>query len=384
MSNQDEKPEVAKEEPSPAQDKPAEESATQTVKKGTLFILAVILVTLTWYLLADRFTPYTRQAEVQGFVVGVAPKVAGVVTQVWVENNQEVEAGQRLFEIDPSQYEIALRRAESDLENTERQVDAGSAGVESARANLRAAQANQQKAEQDATRQERMYREDPGSISVRRLEVARATMEQSRAQVAAAEAEIQRAIEQMGGDIDDNAQLKTAQSAVEKAALDLENTQVLAQSRGVITDLRADVGQFAGAGTPVMTLIAIHNIWINAEYTENNLGHLRVGSPVDLVFDAMPGEVLTGQVSSIGLGVSSGQAQPAGTLPTIDNNRNWLRQSQRFPVIISFDPAQREDLPRNLRIGGQVEAMAYSDGHPVLELLGSFYMRLMSWLSYLY
>lgn len=384
MSNQDEKPEVAKEEPSPAQDKPAEESATQTVKKGTLFILAVILATLTWYLLADRFTPYTRQAEVQGFVVGVAPKVAGVVTQVWVENNQEVEAGQRLFEIDPSQYEIALRRAESDLENTERQVDAGSAGVESARANLRAAQANQQKAEQDATRQERMYREDPGSISVRRLEVARATMEQSRAQVAAAEAEIQRAIEQMGGDIDDNAQLKTAQSAVEKAALDLENTQVLAPSRGVITDLRADVGQFAGAGTPVMTLIAIHNIWINAEYTENNLGHLRVGSPVDLVFDAMPGEVLTGQVSSIGLGVSSGQAQPAGTLPTIDNNRNWLRQSQRFPVIISFDPAQREDLPRNLRIGGQVEAMAYSDGHPVLELLGSFYMRLMSWLSYLY
>lgn len=384
MSNQDEKPEVAKEEPSPAQDKPAEESATQTVKKGTLFILAVILATLTWYLLADRFTPYTRQAEVQGFVVGVAPKVAGVVTQVWVENNQEVEAGQRLFEIDPSQYEIALRRAESDLENTERQVDAGSAGVESAQANLRAAQANQQKAEQDATRQERMYREDPGSISVRRLEVARATMEQSRAQVAAAEAEIQRAIEQMGGDIDDNAQLKTAQSAVEKAALDLENTQVLAPSRGVITDLRADVGQFAGAGTPVMTLIAIHNIWINAEYTENNLGHLRVGSPVDLVFDAMPGEVLTGQVSSIGLGVSSGQAQPAGTLPTIDNNRNWLRQSQRFPVIISFDPAQREDLPRNLRIGGQVEAMAYSDGHPVLELLGSFYMRLMSWLSYLY
>ena len=89
-------------------------------------------------------------------------------------------------------------------------------------------------------------------------------------------------------------------------------------------------------------------------------------------------------MNSIGLGVSAGQAQPAGNLPTIENNRDWLRQSQRFPVMISFDPVQRELLPRNLRIGGQVETMAYSDGHPALKQLGKLYMRLMSWLSYLY
>lgn len=384
MSEQDDQPEAEQDKPGLEPDKPADGSAARSVRKGTLFILAVILLTLTWYLLADRFTPYTRQARVQGFVVGVAPKVAGVVTEVWVENNQEVEAGQRLFEIDPSQYKIALKRARSDLENTHRQVDAGSAGVESARANRRAARANAQKAEQDATRQERMYREDPGSISVRRLEVSRATMEQARAQVAAAEAEIQRAIEQMGGDRDDNAQLKAARSAVEKAELDLNNTVVEAPSRGVITDLRADVGLFAGTGSPVMTLIAIHNVWINAEFTENNLGHLGVGSPVDLVFDAMPGQVFVGRLSSIGLGISAGEAQPAGNLPTIENNRDWLRQSQRFPVMIAFDPAQRELLANNLRIGGQVEAMAYSDGHPVLARLGKLYMQLMSWLSYLY
>ena len=91
--------------------------AGASVRKGGLFIILLILLSLVWYLLSDRFTPYTSQARVQGYVVGVAPKVAGVVTQVWVRNNQEVEKGQRLFEIDSSQYEIALESAESNLEN---------------------------------------------------------------------------------------------------------------------------------------------------------------------------------------------------------------------------------------------------------------------------
>jgi multidrug resistance efflux pump len=88
-------------------------------------------------------------------------------------------------------------------------------------------------------------------------------------------------------------------------------------------------------------------------------------------------------VRSIGLGVSAGQAQPAGNLPQIQNNRDWLRQSQRFPVIISFDPRQ-EGLRNQLRIGGQVEVIAYSDGHPILVRLGRIYIRFVSWLSYLY
>jgi multidrug resistance efflux pump len=383
MSDQEQQPSAADADDT-AEGSSSEKSATASVKRGTLVIAMVILLSLVWYFLADRFTPYTSQARVQGFVVGVAPKVAGVVTEVWVKNNQEVDEDQRLFEIDRSQYEIALKRAQSDLENTRKQVGAGSAGVESARANLRAARANELKADQDTSRQERLYREDPGTISVRRLEVSRATLEQARANVAVAAAEIQRAIEQKGGDEDDNAQLKSAQSAVEKAALDLENTVVLASSRGVITDLRADVGQFSGTGSPVMTLIAIHDVWISAEFTENNLGHLRVGSPVDLVLDVLPGQVFSGEVRSIGLGISVGQAPPAGTLPTIENNRDWLRQSQRFPVVISFDPDQIGQLQNQLRIGGQAEVIAYSDAHGVLELLGKAFIHFMSWLSYAY
>ncbi len=367
------------------EDRPeAETSAAGSVRKGVLLILAVILLSLAWYLVSDRYTPYTRQARVQGFVVGVAPKVGGLVTRVWVKNNQEVDAGDPLFEIDPSQYEIALQRAESDLQNTRSQVDAGGAGVESAQANLRKAMANEVKARQDAERQQRLYREDPGTISVRRLEISQATLEAARASVDAAKAEVQRAVDQVGGTIDDNAQLKTALTAVEKAALDLSNTVVRASSRGVITDLRADVGQYANAGAAVMTLIAIQDVWIDAEFTENNLGHLRIGSPVEMVLDAVPGQIFGGKIRSIGLGVSGGQAQAAGTLPTIKNNRDWLRQSQRFPVVIGFDPGQQAELRDHVRIGGQVDVIAFSEGHPLLRMLGKAYIRLMSWLSYAY
>jgi len=379
MSEQD-RPEVAGE-PQP----PPQPSPQASVKKGTLMIGLVILASLVWYLLADRFTPYTSQARVQGYVIGVAPKVAGVVTQVWVGNNHEVEAGQRLFEIDPSQYRIALEKAKSDLQNARSQVGAGSAGVEAARANLRAARANQLKAEQDATRLKRLHSDDPGTISVRRLEISQASLDQARAQVAAAEADIRRAIEQKGGDDDaDNAILKAAASAVEKAALDLANTVVKAPSRGVITDLRTDVGLYAGTGAPVMTLVGVQDVWISAEYTENNLGHLRAGTPVEILLDVLPGRVFQGEVKSIGLGVSVGQPPPPGTLPTVQNSRDWLRQAQRFPVVVGIDTAQSQDLPQSLRVGGQASVIAYSEGHGLLAVLGRVYIRLMSWLSYAY
>jgi multidrug resistance efflux pump len=370
---------VADEKPEQAAD------ARRPVSRGLLGVAIAILLSLTWYLLADRFTPFTSQARIEGFVVGVAPQVAGTVTRMMVTNNQEVEKDQPLFEVDPSQYRIALDKARSDLENAGRQVGAGSASVAAARANLIAARANEEKNRKEATRLERLYKQDPGTISIRRLEVAQASWDQSKAQVTAAQADIQRAIEQMGGDdADNNTLLKTAMTAVAKAELDLANTVVRATARGVVTDLTTDVGRYAGTGTAVLTLIGIHDVWINAEFTENNLGHVTVGTPVEILFDVMPGRVFDGEVRSIGLGVSGSRSQPVGNLPSIQNDRDWLRQAQRFPIIIGFDVAQDEALKDQLRIGGQASVIAYTDGTGVLRLLGKLYIRVRSWLSYAY
>ncbi|TPG83748.1 HlyD family secretion protein [Pseudomonas mandelii] len=367
----------------------APEPAADPAKKGIKWVLLLILLSLTWYLLADRFTPYTQQARVGAFVIPVASEVAGRVTRVNVRNNQDVKAGEILFEVDPQPYQIAVDRARADLESTRRQIGASTAGIASAQANLRAAQANELKARQDNQRLEGLYREDPGTISVRLLEVSRANREQAVSQVAAARAEVQRAREQEGGSEEDNALLRSAATALSKAELDLSNTQIRARSAGLITDLRTDAGQFAAAGSPVMTLIAIHDVWISADMTENNLGLVTLETPVAIVLDALPGEVFEGRVRSVGYGVSVGQTPAPGTLPSVQNSRDWLRPAQRFPVIIEFSEESMNTLResraiRAIRAGGQAEVMAFpSQGNP-LNPLGRVFLGLMSWLSYAY
>ena len=350
---------------------------------GAGVIAALIIVSLVLYFVGDRLTPYTSQARVQAFVVSVAGEVSGKVTEVHIRNDDIVEPGQPLFDIDPEQYEIALQRARSDYESVRRSVNAATAGVEAARASLQTAQTNFVMAEKDASRQEGLHEEDPGAISVRRLEIAQSTREEARSKVSRAEADLRKAEEAAGDSGDSNAQLRSARTAVEKAELDLANTKVRAPARGAVTDLRADVGNFAQAGAPVMTLIAIHDVWISADMTENNLGHIDPGDQTAIVLDVMPGRVLKGRIRSVGGGVGTGQSAPPGTLPTVENNRDWLRQAQRIPVAVEFDQADRERL-RGVRVGGQAEVLVYTGDHPVMNLFGRIYIRVMSWLSYLY
>ncbi|GAB6403197.1 HlyD family secretion protein [Pseudomonas sp. MHK4] len=368
--------------PSPQPAQPAADPA----KKGIKWVLLLIVVSLAWYLLADRFTPYTQQARVGAFVIPVAAEVAGRVIRVNVRNNQDVKAGEVIFEVDPQPYQIAVDRARADLESTRRQVGASTAGIASAQASLRAAQANELKAKQDNQRLEGLYREDPGTVSVRLLEVSRASREAATSQVAAARAEVQRAKEQEGGKEEDNALLRSAATALSKAELDLSNTQIRARSAGLITDLRTDVGQFAAAGNPVMTLIAIHDVWISADMTENNLALVRPDTPVSIALDALPGEVFQGRVRSVGYGVSVGTPAAPGSLPTVQNSRDWLRPAQRFPVIIEFSAESLSMLKDNraIRSGGQAEVMAFPSEGNVLNPLGRIFLWLMSWLSYAY
>jgi multidrug resistance efflux pump len=368
----------------PAVESPA--PVADPAKKGIKWVLLLILLSLAWYLLADRFTPYTQQARVGAFVIPVAAEVAGRVIRVSVRNNQDVRAGDVLFEVDPQPYQIAVDRARADLESTRRQVGASTAGIASAQASLRAAQANALRAQQDNQRLEGLYRADRGTVSVRLLEVSRANLEQASSQVEAARAEVQRAKEQEGGSEAENAQLRSAATALSKAELDLANTRIRARSAGLITDLRTDVGQFAAAGSPVMTLIAIHDVWITADMTENNLGLIKPDTPVAIVLDALPGEVFEGRVRSVGYGVSVGQTPAPGTLPSVQNSRDWLRPAQRFPVVIEFDEDAANALrdSRAIRAGGQAEVMAFpAPGNP-LNPLGRLFFSLMSWLSYAY
>lgn len=352
-------------------------------KIGAFVVLLLIVGSLVLYFVADRVTPSTTQARIQAFVVPVAAEVAGKVIEVKVGNNDEVEQGAVLFIIDRGPYEIALQKSKSDYETVRRTVNASVEAVQSAEAALQAAEAGSKLADVDATRQERLYAEDPGAISVRRLEMAQATRVEAVSQVRKAEADLRKAKESAGDAGDRNAQLLSAKAAIAKAELDLAHTTVTSPVRGKVTDLQVEVGHFAQPGAPLVTLIAGNNLWISADMTENNLGHLDVGDEAAIALDVLPGRVLKGRVRSIGSGVSSGQEAKPGALPPIENNRDWLRQAQRFPVAVEFDPAERAALS-HARIGGQAEVLVFTGDNPVMNQLSSVWIWLKSQLSYLY
>ena len=377
-------PSKPKETPAPVAGKsPQPSQPGKGSRRGAIIVLILIVASLAWYLVSDRLTPYTSQARVQAFVVPVAAEVSGRVLKVYVKNNDEVQPGQHLFDIDPTQYRIALQRSRSDYASVRQSVNASTAAVEAAKASLRAAEASNVYAEQDATRLEQIFAQDPGALSVRRVQNAQANRIKAQSQVTSAEADLRRAQETAGERGDKNAQLLSARAAIEKAEFDLNRTQVLAPAGGSVTDLRTDVGNFMQAGAAAMTLIAIHDLWISADMTENNLGNIKPGDAVAIVLDVMPGEVLKGRVRSVGTGISPGNQPAPGTLPEIQNSRDWLRQAQRFPVAVEFDPSERERL-RAVRIGGQADVLVYTGDHDLMNWLADVFIKLMSYLSYLY
>jgi len=356
--------------------------ARDPVRKWTVIILGLSIVLMAYYLVADRVTPYTTQARVHARVVPVAAEVSGTVIEVAVRSNQLVEAGELLFAIDPSRYELAVETAEANLQSARQAMGASTANVDAAEAQVAAAVATLDRAEKDTMRLRRIKEEDPGAISDRRLEMSEASLEVARSQLGAAKANLQRAREDLGNTGDQNARVLQAQAALDQARIDLQRTRVVAPAQGIVTDVRVDRGNFAGAGAPQMTFLGIQDVWVQADFTENNLGNIKRGDPVEIVFDALPGKVVRGSVRTTGFGVQVDSA-PLGSLPTIQNDRQWLRDAQRFSVQVDFElPEARDRL--GIRIGAQATVTVYTGDGFVLNTIGKVWMRLLSVFTYAY
>jgi multidrug resistance efflux pump len=319
---------------------------------------------------------------VHALIVPIAAEVSGTVTDVNVSNSQVVEAGQVLFQVDTERYDLGVKTAEANLQTARQGQGASAASVEAARAGVETAMASMRRAEQDAIRMRTIRQQDPGAISERRLESAEASLAASRGQVDAARANLQQAIENLGAEGDGNSRIEQALAALEQARIDLVRTTVRAPTAGVVTDVRIDTGSFAGAGVPQMTFIAADNVWVQADFTENNLGNIDVGDEVAMVFDILPGEVVEGTVREVGFGVAVDSA-PLGTLPTVKNDSNWLRSAQRYPVLIDFDLAPDEGAGR-LKVGSQVSVVVYTGKHFLFNPLATLRMYVSSLLTYAY
>ncbi len=353
------------------------------VRRWTLILLALALILLVIHLRADRFTPYTSQARLNALVVPVAAEVSGSIVAVEVANNELVTAGQTLFRIDPDRYELAVQTAQANLEAARQAVGVSTANVESARAAVSSAQSRLRQSTLDFERLQRIAEEDPGAISERRVESAGSSRDVAEAQLESARANLSRALEDLGREGEENSRILQAQAALNQALIDLGNTTVVAPGDGVVTDVRIDRGTFAAAGAPQMTFIGTTNVWVRADFTENNLGHIEAGDEVEILFDVLPGRVFSGTVREIGFGVQVDSA-PLGALPSIQNDRNWLREAQRFSVLVDLTELPDQQDRRRLKVGSQASVIVYTGGHPLLGWLGRLYIRAASVLTYAY
>ena len=351
------------------------------VRKWTWLVLLLMAALFGWYLLADRFTPYTTQARLHALVVPISPLISGLVEEVYVSNNQRVAAGELLFRLNTDTYELILAAAEADLQSARQTVGASVAGVAAAAASVKAAEASKIQAEQDAVRMRGIRAEDPGAISERRLQYAEAALAAAIANVEAAEANLEKARQDLGQTGEQNFRILQAQASMADAELNIERSTVYAPSNGVVTDVRLDIGNFAGSGQAQMTFIATEDLWIQADFTENNLGHIEPGNRVQILFDALPGRLLEGTVRGTGFGVDVDTAA-LGQLPTIENDANWLREAQRFPVLVDADTGNIREL--GVRVGSQASVTVYTGAHPVLNPIARARMWCASYLSYAY
>jgi multidrug resistance efflux pump len=354
----------------------ARRPAQSPLRRVALVVVLAIVVLFTLSIMMERSAPSSSQAVVQAYVVPMAAEVPGRVVAIEVLDNARVQAGETLFRIDPRPYDLAVAEAEARLEQIGQSIGASTAAVDAAQAQVVQARAHRDNVREQAQRVMQLV--ERGVYAQARYDQAKATLDSGEAAFVTAEANLERARQELGPAGENNPQLKQALATLEQAQLDLVRTTVTAPSEGVITNLQLAIGQVVGVGQPALTFIGAGTVWISAAFKENSLEHIEPGDPAEIVFDTLPGRVFPAHVESIGWGVAQSAVSGSTGLPSVRNESGWVREAQRFPVRLILDA----DRPAGPRYGSQVNVVIYTGDNPVMNALGSFWIRLVSVLTY--
>jgi multidrug resistance efflux pump len=356
-----------------------QESKSDPVRKYTLIVIGIIIILFLWSVLADRYAPWTDQARVQTWIVPISPKVSGKVKEVNVVKDQVVEAGHLLVKIDDREFQLAVQKAEADLEMAGQSIGASTEQVAIAEAALAQAQTELSYVAAQAKRY--LTLAETGTISRSEAERVKAEADNAGGRVTVAQAELEKAKDQLGAKGQENPRIRAAIAALGKARLDLGETELYAPLNGGITNLKVAQGYYAKAGVPIMTFVAFGAEWIQADMRENSIGNVKLGDSVDIVLDMAPGKVFKGTVGAKGFAVKAPSYGAAGDVVTIKGSSGWLRDAQRFPVIINFADNSAEGLRM---VGGQADVQIYTGENIIIDGLGWLWIRLLSLLSYVY
>ncbi|MGZ5100733.1 MAG: efflux RND transporter periplasmic adaptor subunit [Usitatibacter sp.] len=309
-------------------------------------IVAVVLVVAAvagWrYWREAELYVSTDNAYVQAHQAEIAVQVGGPVAKLYVQDQQAVKAGDPLFDIDPSNYEIAAAKAQAQLDIARQGVSQESAGVASAEAVLAQRRAEAQNARSNNERTQQLVKS--GFLSPQGGEAARTQVETADAAVRAAEANVVQAKSALGKGGEQNAAVQAAAAALKQAELDLQRTHVAAPTSGVVANLSLRPGNNVQPGNPLFVMISDKEYWVDANFKETELTEIRAGQEATIRVDMYPDHPFKGVVESL----SGGSGTAFSLLPAQNATGNWVKVTQRVPVRIKvLEP----DSQHPLRIG---------------------------------
>lgn len=295
--------------------------------------LLIALVGGYFWLTSGRYLT-TDNAYIKQDMVSVSPDVSGRIVAVNVRENQRVSAGDVLLRIDPEPYRIALAQADAALAEARVDVSTKATDGGGAAADIAGARADLTLAQATWSRQKALM--DRGFTTRAAFDAATQQVSAARARIASAQADAARARQQMGSGAAGStvpAAIQNALARREKAALDLSRTVVRAPHDGIVSQTgRLQVGNLTPSGVPALTLVAARGAYVEANFKETDLDHMRVGQSARIEFDAYPDLEVHGRVQSIGAGTGS----QFSVLPAQNANGNWVKVTQRVPVRIAI------------------------------------------------
>ena len=337
-------------------------AAAQRKKYLTVLASVVVLGVVAWgiydYVVASHYEA-TDNAYVQGHVIQITPQIGGTVMAILADDTDFVKAGQPLVQLDPADARVALDQAEAALAQTVRQVRTLYANNGALAAQVRLRDAEAVRAQGDVARAtddlaRRQSLSGNGAVSKEELNHAQSQLTTARSALAAAEAGVNAAREQLnsnqaltdGTNLELHPSVQLAAAKVREAHLATQRTALLAPVDGYVARRSVQLGQRVAAGTPLMAVIPLSKVWVDANFKEVQLRHIRIGQPARVVADLYGKKVeYKGVVSGVGIGTGAAFS----LLPAQNATGNWIKVVQRVPVRIELDAQQLADNP--LRVG---------------------------------
>jgi membrane fusion protein, multidrug efflux system len=325
-------------------------NGTNAKRKKILLILATFFVVIglafgSYWLFFGRFAEETENAYVQGNVVQITPQIAGTVTKIYVDDTDVVKPGQPLIGFDTADADVALAQAEAQLAQTVREVRTLYASQAQSGANVALREAELARAQDDLARRKALA--GTGAVSGEEIRHAELAVSTAQAAVTAAKEQLAsgRALTE-GTTVSQHPNVQRAAAHVEELMLTQARSTLYAPVGGEIAKRNAQVGQRINPGAPVMAIVPLDQLWVDANFKEAQLRDMRVGQPVTLTADLYGSKVkYEGKVVGMGAGTGSAFA----LLPAQNATGNWIKVVQRLPVRIALDAKQLREHP--LRIG---------------------------------